>query len=153
MDNYEITVEDVLNNSQKDLSSIFEVSKDKDSYNEIVQSNYYSESEFLNYLTTEKISDTTHLKILSLNIANLLSKLNSLKVFLTNISNHSNKPNIIVVTETHLDRNINHGYSASELQHLLPNYLFFHEDRKNKKGGGVGIFIEDELVNHVTILQ
>ena len=153
MDDYEVTVEDVLNNSRKDLSTILDLSKDEDSYNEIIQSNYYTESDFSEFLITEKISDTTHLKILSLNIANLLSKLKSLKLFLNNVSNKSNKPNIIVVTETHLNKNMNHGFSTSELQHLLPNYLFFHEDRKSKKGGGVGIFIEDELVGYASILH
>ena len=59
--------------------------------------------------------DETHLKILSLNIANLLTKLSSLKILIHNISNESNMPSIIALTETHLSESRRHGFSENEL--------------------------------------
>ena len=153
MENTHITIQDVLDNSNKDFLSIFPNSDDSNHQNETHVSNYFTETEFNEFLIQNHISNESHLKILSLNIANLLSKLNSLRLFLENISNESNKPNIIVVTETHLQKDKNHGYTEYDLEHLLPNYLFFHEDRKSKKGGGVGIFIENSLIKQVSILQ
>ena len=97
---------------------------------------YFSETEFTSFLTTEKISDHCHLKILSLNIANLLSKLNHFKILIGNLCNNSNKPNIIAVTETHLNDNLNHGSTTDELQYVLPGYKFFHRNRQSRRGGG-----------------
>ena len=59
--------------------------------------------------------------------------------------NNSNKPNIIAVTETHLNDNLNHGFTTDELQYVLPGYKFFHRNRQSRRGGGVGIFIDIEL--------
>ena len=151
----ELSILDVLKDPKKDLSKISgSLEPDENYFNsELQDSHYFSEEEFLNFLTTNKISNQSHLKIISLNIANLLAKLSSLKVFLQNISNESNKPSIIAVTETHLNESKNHGYNRLELQNLLPGYKFFHEDRKNKRGGGVGIFIEDGLSDNAQLVS
>ena len=51
----------------------------------------------------------------------------------------------------HLGEKGNTGYDASELSNILPGYKFFSESRKTKRGGGVGDFVEDELVGDVEI--
>ena len=149
----DIDIADVLKDPNKDFTKISGLTDTDENYSNNVPQNsqYFSEEEFMQYLTANKISNQSHIKIISLNIANLLAKLSSLKIFLQNISNESNKPNIIAVTETHLHESKNHGYSQLELQNLLPGYTFFHEDRKNKRGGGVGIFIEDGLTDNAHV--
>ena len=91
MQNHSITIEDVLNDHSKDFNEIYSATlePDNDSNNVEIQtqlrdSHYYSETELTDLLKQKKISDSTHLKILSLNIANLLSKLSSLKIMLQN---------------------------------------------------------------------
>ena len=145
---------DTLNDQTKDFRNIFQI--DEDDINNELQSNlpdsqYFTETDFLNLLTNEKLSDQTSLKIISLNIANILSKLKSFKIFIQNLSNESNKPNIIAVTETHLYNNQNHGYTENELQNLLPGYKFFNPNRKKKKGGEVGIFVDNRLTTDAKV--
>ena len=82
---------------------------------------------------------------------NILSKLRSFKIFIQNLSNESNKPIIIAITETHLHNNQNHGYSENELQNLLPGYKFFNTNRKKKKGGGVGIFVDTRFATDAKV--
>ena len=103
---------DTLNDQTKDFRNMFQI--DEDDINNELQSNlpdsqYFTETDYLSLLTNEKLSDQTSLKIISLNIANILSKLRSFKIFIQNLSNESNKPNIIAVTETHLHNNQNPG--------------------------------------------
>ena len=156
MQNHSITIEDVLNDHSKDLNEIYGATFLPDNDNAEIEtqpkdSHYYNETELTDLLKQKKISDSTHLKILSLNIANLLSKLSSLKIMLQNISNESNRPNIIALTETHLNGARNQGYSESELKTILPGYKFFHKDRKNRLKGGVGVFVENRFADKATI--
>ena len=37
------------------------------------------------------------------------------------------------------------------LENILPGYKFFYTGRKVKRGGGMGIFVEDELANGAEI--
>ena len=137
--------DDIVDDVTKDLNNIYQIDDD-DSVNEIhtsfSDSLYYTEAEFLDFLKRQKVSDNCGLKILTLNIANILSKLSSFKIFIQNLSNQSNKPNIIAITETHLNDKQNHGYTEDELRNLIPGYKFFHKNRQNRKGGGVGIPID-----------
>ena len=93
------TINSVLKDSAKDFNQVYSTVNYNDNDNEdptnFNDSGYYTESEYLNCLISQKISDAKTLKIISLNIANLLSKLKNLKIFLNNISNESNKPSII----------------------------------------------------------
>ena len=134
--------DDILDDITKDLNNIYQIDED-DTVNEIhtsfSDSLYYTEAEFLDFLKRQKVSDNCGLKILTLNIANILSKLSSFEIFIQNLSNESNKPNIIVITETHLNDKQNHGYTEDELRNLIPGYTFFHKNRQNRIGGGVGI--------------
>ena len=88
-----------------------------------------------------------------MNIANLLSKLNSLKIFLDNINTTENKVDIIVVVETHINETTNAGYSKEELKSILPGYFFYNKGRQTKKGGGVGVFIRKDLTNEAELLE
>ena len=156
MQNNTVTISDILNDISKDLKNIYSITSDNSDNNDEIQTelgncHYFTETELNNFLIQKRISDSSHLKLLSLNIANLLSKLKSLKLLLQNISNESNQPNIVTISETHLNESKNYGYSNTELKNLLPGYQFFHKDRKNKKGGGVGIFIENKLADNVSI--
>ena len=157
MQNSDTTISDILNDDSKDLNHVFSTipPNDNDDSNEttndLKDSEYYTETELTDFLKNKKISDRTHLKLLTLNIANLLSKQRSLKLLVENISNEANRPNIIAITETHLNESRNQGYSDSELKGLLPGYQFFHKDRKTMKGGGVGVFVENRLADDAKI--
>ena len=157
MQNSDTTISDILNDDSKDLNHVFSTipPNDNDDSNEttndLKDSEYYTETELTDFLKKKKISDRTHLKLLTLNIANLLSKQRSLKLLVENISNEANRPNIIAITETHLNESRNQGYSDSELKGLLPGYQFFHKDRKTMKGGGVGVFVENRLADDAKI--
>ena len=150
----EFDLNDIIDDQSKYFANIFQL-EDDDDENEIKMtfndSQYYSETEFLNLLQSKKISDLNCLKLFSMNIANILTKLDSLKILIQNLANESNKPNIITVTETHLKANQNHGYSTKDLETLLPGYKFFYENRKIKKGGGVGILIEESLASEAKV--
>ena len=95
--------DDIVDDATKDLNNIYQINED-DVVNEIhtsfSDSLYYTEAEFMDFLRRQKISDNCGLKILTLNIANILSKLSSFRIFIQNLSNESNKPNIIAITET-----------------------------------------------------
>ena len=73
--------DDILDDATKDLNNIFQTEEDE-TVNEInssfTDSQYYTETEFIDFLKSEKISDNCGLKVLSLNIANILSKLSDL---------------------------------------------------------------------------
>ena len=152
MQSTNLTIPDVLEDLTKDLTKIYTTHEYDDELEiEVKSSAYFTETDFTDSLKSKKISDNTHLTIISLNVANLLSKLNSLKTMVQNVSTESNKPSLIALTETHLNELRCQGYSQSELEHLLPGYRFFHNDRKNKRGGGVGIFVFDGLANNAKI--
>ena len=137
--------DDILDDATKDLNNIYQIEVDE-TVNEIHtglnDSQYYTEMEFTDFLKSKKISDNCGLKVLSLNIANILSKLSSFKLFIQSLSNESNKPNVIAITETHLNEGQNHGYTDDELRDLIPGYQFYYKNRRSKKGGGVGILID-----------
>ena len=149
-------IEDVINDSTKNLNNIYNFEEDNsDTEIEITtsfsDSQYFSETEYMTFLNSKKTTDSSHLKVVSLNIANVISKLNSFKVFVNSLSNASNMPNIIAVTETHLNDRQNHGYTKDDLMGLLPGYKFFHSNRTNKKGGGVGIFVDERIASTVKV--
>ena len=136
---------DILDDDTKDLNNIYQFEEDEmvdEIRTSFGDSLYYTETEFMNFLKTQRISDNCGLKILTLNIANILTKLSSFKIFIQNLSNESNKPNVIAITETHLNDRQNHGYTEDELRDLIPGYKFLYKNRQNKKGGGVGILID-----------
>ena len=152
MINDELTTSDVLIDETKNLRNIYQTKDEEEQEQEqapLLDSLYFTETEF-NNLMTQCYTASDSISILSLNIANLLSKLNSLKTFLNYISASHISPDIIVVTETHIS-NTNVTYTPEELQNLLPNYKLFHKGRNVKKGGGVGIFVSKNLKNEAIL--
>ena len=149
----ELTIPDVCNDISKNLRNLIFNSDDDDTTQDLCDSYYYTETDFVETVTTNNINNESHLTILSLNIANLLSKLRFLKIFLNNITTERNKPDIIVVVETHLSKSANTGLSAEEEKHILPGYNFYHKGRKQKRGGGVGVFVSNRLNSEAEILE
>ena len=153
MQNETLNVTDILNDPRKHFPNIFDINDGQETEIELGDCSYYTETELREFYDTKGIKDSSNLKIISLNIANILSKLNNFKIFINNISTKENKPGIIFITETHLNPSLNHGYGEGELKNILPGYKFYHEDRRNRKGGGTGVFIMDELVGKVEIIK
>tara|TARA_B110001454_G_scaffold206124_1_gene216268 strand:- start:121 stop:1140 length:1020 start_codon:yes stop_codon:yes gene_type:complete len=153
MQNDDLTIPDVLRDDRKNLCNILKENEPDEDENPIclTDSSYYTESEFTDLITSRNISEDDHLTIVSINIANLLSKLSNFKIFLGNIYTAVNKPNIICVTETHISQNPNLGYSSDDLVNIVPGYKFFHAGRRVKRGGGVGIFVQEKFASDVEI--
>ena len=153
MQNDEITVSDVLRDESKNLCNILKENDVDDTDDKILltDSEYFTESEFVHYITSHEISEQNNVTILNINIANLLSKLTNFKIFLNNISTTINKPSIICVVETHLSQSKNTVYDKNQLENLIPGYKFVHAGRKQKKGGGVGIFVADKISEDIEI--
>lgn len=139
----ELTTSDVLTDNTKNLCEIYD--KDQEADKTPLQDNeYYTETGFIDFMETKNFESPNHLKIFSLNIANLLSKLNSLKTFLNNLSSKGHKLDIIVIVETHILDN-DDRLSTQELKNIIPGYVFYHQGRKLKKGGGVGILVNKDM--------
>ncbi len=95
-----------------------------------INNDYYDTDE-LNALITKQIK----IKVIHLNIRSLAKKYDQLKLFLTN-SNF--EPDVILLCETHLNE-------RNDKMYPLNNYQFISNCRKEKKGGGVGIYIKNDL--------
>ena len=99
----DLSVSDVLADDNKDFFKVYVDSDNDDDIGlPLLDSLYYTETEYVDLINQENYSDVNNLSIISLNVANLLSKLNSLKLFLNNISTKGKRPDIIVVVETHI---------------------------------------------------
>ena len=146
MSDDELTISDVLTDKTKNLRDIYDGGQEADDYEAdpiIIEDNeYYTETDFSNFM--ESINSNNHIKIISINIANLLSKLCSLKIFLSNLTSKGHKPDIIVIVETHIT-DCDNRLTSQELRNILPGYLFYHKGRRTKRGGGVGILVSKDL--------
>ena len=141
----ELSTSDVLTDPSKNLANFYHSNEDDEENTvTLLDNQYYTETDFCEFIKNTNDLNTTNLTILSLNIANLFSKLNSLKTFLDNISTGS-KPDIITVVETHINDSTNHGFDCKALANIIPGYQFFHRGRKNKRGGGIGIFVSNDI--------
>ena len=145
----ELTTTDVLFDPEKNLCNLIKDNDANDTDNENIDSMalqenlYYTETEFIDFLENGSYSCKDNLTLISLNIANLFSKLNSLKNLLRNLK--ESKPDIIVIVETHISYSPSSGHNKDNLRDLIPGYTFFHEGRKVRRGGGVGILVSDRL--------
>ena len=151
----ELAISDVIADDLKNFCNIYSNADDEDEAGNIVlnDSLYYTETEFLELSNSRKFSNKQNLTIISINIANLLTKLRSLKLFIHNASTPENTPDIIIVVETHLTKTTNAGFTDAELKSIIPGYEFFHKERLTKKGGGVGIFVTEKLSGNVKIID
>ena len=148
----DLTTSDVLADEEKNFCNIYGTNADDDdNVIPLFDSLYFTETEFVDLINDEDINDLNNFTILSLNIANLFSKLNSFKVFLNNVSTQKNRPDVIILVETHIPNEVNAGYTENELKNILPGYNFFHKGRALKKGGGVGIFSRKSLKGEVEL--
>ena len=152
------SISDILSDQSKDFNQIYrnDQSDPNDTENDDIavslrDSSYFSESDFVDFLNSKQTSDNNKIQIICLNIANLLSKLSNFKIFLNNISNTSRRPGLVALTETHLTDNLNHGYSENDLVNILPGYQLYFKNRKIRRGGGVGIFIREDLASKASI--
>ena len=142
----ELSTSDVLTDPSKNLANIYHSNEDDEAdVVTLLDNQYYTETDFCEFVKDSNLSKTDNLIILSINIANLFSKLNSFKAFLQNISNDGPKPDIITVVETHINETTNHGLDSTTLSNIIPGYQFFHKGRKNKRGGGIGIFVSNDI--------
>ena len=151
----ELAISDVIADDLKNFCNIYTDTTDEDEGHSFTLSDslYYTGTEFIDLINSRNFCNRQNLTIVTLNIANLLTKLRSLKLFLHNITTPENTPDIIVVVETHLTTLTKAGYTEQELRSIIPGYEFFHKERKNKKGGGVGIFVTERFSNKVKILD
>ena len=101
--------------------------------NEIVDS-----CDYLDYgeLTKDK-RDKNNLTVLQLNIRGILNKQDKLKTLLDDIKNDS-RVDVVMLVETWLNKN-------NDKRLKIPGYQFFGFHRKQKRGGGVGILVSQEL--------
>ena len=155
MTNDELSISDVLADEQKNFCNIYlDSAEDNEAQNlSLTDSLYYTETDFVDFISSRKFSNKQNLTIISLNIANLLAKLRSFKLFINNITTSHNRPDIIIVVETHISKSTNTGYTDKEIRSILPGYEFFHKGRTVKKGGGVGIFVSKQLAGDTKILD
>ena len=151
----ELAISDVIADDLKNFCNIYSNADDEDEAGNIVLSDslYHTETEFLDLSNSRNLSNQQNLTIISINIANLLTKLQSLKLLIHNISTPKNTPDIIVVVETHLTKTTNAGYTDAELRSIIPGYEFFHNEQSNRKGEGVGIFEPKKLSRNVKIVD
>ena len=138
MSENELTCSDVLADECKNLCNLYPSSEndDLDDVDDNVvlrDSLYYTESEFTQFCELKNFKNGDNLTIISLNIANILSKLRSFKTFINNITTSENQPDIIIVVETHITNSTNAGYTQTELQNILPGYRLFHNGRTTSK--------------------
>ena len=101
--------------------------------NEIVDSCDYLDYEDL----TKDKSDKNNLTVLQLNIHGMLNKQDKLKTLLNDIKNDS-RVDVAMLVETWLNKN-------NDKRLKIPGYQFFGFHRKQKRGGGVGILVSQEL--------
>ena len=158
MTNDELSTSDVLADPTKNLCNIYQSNEDDDADDEgekitLHDNQYYTETEFIDFIDNKKYTNGNYVTILSINIANLFSKLSSLKSFLTNITSKGNKPDVIVVVETHIVEDLNAGYDNKALTTIMPGYSFFHKGRKTKRGGGVGILVSNDINSEARICE
>ena len=105
MSNDELTTSYVLLDDTKNLCNIYQSNNsanDDDSDLTVLHDNlYYTETEFLKLVLEQGYSTSNYITVLSINIANLFSKLGSLKNFLANISTAGNKPDSVLSRNAH----------------------------------------------------
>ena len=152
MNDEDLSTTDVLADRTKNLSNFY-LTNDNDTDNVddnddnsvlLHESLYFTESEFADFTVQKKYCNANNLTIISLNIANLYSKLSSLKCFLHNVTTTSNKPDIVIIVETHIDE-AKSDFDDESLTNIIEGYQFFHKGRKNNRGGGVGILVSNDI--------
>ena len=106
-----------------------------DDYDMLTNINNISCKYYLPNDISRDIPSNEHFSILNLNIRSIINKFDSLKYLLKSLK-HSFS--IISLTETWLD-------NENCTDYKLDNFNFVSTNRNKKKGGGVGMFISNDL--------
>jgi exonuclease III len=116
----------------------------------MISSDYIPFTDLRDLVTKHKRNNDNFLTntIISLNIANVNSKLSDLKLFLLEISTPENKIDIIALSETHITEGKT-AITGNDLKYLISGYTFINVGRKTKQGGGVGCFISNDIIDQV----
>ena len=95
-----------------------------------------------NYINLEDVStlNVSHkdLLVLQLNIRGLISKQSDISKLITNCTKTSKKVGVVLLCETWVTNNTKGLIN-------IPGYKYIGIERKNKKGGGVGLLVANEL--------
>ena len=99
----DLTVPEVYEDISKNLCNFLNSSdNDDDDTPVLCDSLYYTETDFVECINNENIQNDHNITIITLNVANLLSKLRFFKLFISNITTTKNRPDVINVIETHI---------------------------------------------------
>ena len=84
----ELAISDVIVDDQKNFCNVYTDATDEDEGHNLTLSDslYYTGTEFIDLINSRNFCNRQNLTIVTLNIANLLTKLRSLKLFLHNIT-------------------------------------------------------------------
>ncbi len=123
-----------------DLISILEAQEEEDNsddnHNPLSMINL--KCEYIDVDTKREKLNNKQLLCMHLNIRSLPGKHDSLKMMLSTLDENGFKPDIILLCETWLN---DHNYNTFNLE----NYDFVETHRRKSKGGGVGIYINQEI--------
>ena len=81
-------------------------------------------------ITAKNINNDENLTMISINIANIMTKLDHFKIFIKDLNTKRNKIDIIALTETNLTETKINTYTKGELENLLEGYVFICKGRK-----------------------
>jgi hypothetical protein len=131
----ELTIEDILEDDSKNFLKVFDTSSDSDDdedndRNTLCDSNYHTPTDFRDMITAKNINNDENLTIISINIANIMTKLDHFKIFIKDLNTKRNKIDIIALTKTHLTETKINTYTKGELENLLEGYVFICKGRK-----------------------
>ena len=94
------------------------------------------------YISSEDVQSLNcsenDLMIIQLNIRGLISKQSSISQLINNCVKNCKKLDVVLLCETWVTKN------TKDLVHI-PGYNFISIERTNKKGGGVGLLIANEI--------
>lgn len=114
-----------------------DIDPDSNSYFDQLNCRYFTESKFNEIMTDTRSSISTYsncLSFLHLNIRSLTRNIDELEIFL---SNFTNKFTVVGISETWL-QTLEHNCD-------IKGYNFVHNYRKDKTGGGVGLYLDSTL--------
>lgn len=123
----------LFTNTNRHLTLSGDLDPDSNFYPDSNCCNYYIEDQF-NEMFRQRDHEGNNFSILHLNIRSLQSNFNNLTDFLSNLDI---KFSIIGITETWLQDAV---HSVD-----IDGYNFIHKHRSNRSGGGVGLYLSNEL--------
>lgn len=97
---------------------------------------YYSSSELNALLDTEPYAPGRNLAVIHINARSINKNYNNILLMLSSLTL---KFDIITITETWIDDKYNQNVPP------IPGYNYYSRPRKNKKGGGVAIYVRNDL--------